>query len=89
VEDYVVLNEALESGTVFANLKAVGCYLTTAINIMKEIKEDLWTLLKSISLQMPFKLIRKFVVHYFQLEHAGSMIYAALLAPDDHPYYQE
>jgi len=89
IEDYAEINEAFTSGAVHANLKALGCYLTTAVTIMKEIKGDLWTLLKSIALKTPFKLIRKFVVHYFQLENAGSMIYAALLAPSDHPYYQE
>ena len=81
------INEEYRSGQKIINLHATGMMFACAARILEEVNRDLYEIVCSGKL-MSYRMVRKFVVSYQQLNEFSIVCYSAFAAPMDDIFYQ-
>ena len=86
-EKFAKVNEEYRSGQKLINIHATGMCFAAAVKVVEEINRDLYEIVCSGRL-MSYRMVRKFVVDYLQLDDFANLLYAAFKAPLDDIFYQ-
>ena len=76
-ERYVKINKDYRSGAKLINISATGIMFECAAKILEEVNRDLYEIVCSGKL-MSYRMVRKFVVDYLQLDDFAVACYAAM-----------
>ena len=85
-EKYEKINKDYRSGAKLINISATGIMFECAAKILEEVNRDLYEIVCSGKL-MSYRMVRKFVVDYLQLDDFAVTCYAAMQTPYDDIFY--
>jgi len=75
------------SGEETINVSAAGMVFECTLRVMEEVNKDLNEILGNIS-NLPFRMVRKFIVDFYQMDLMDQVLYSAFKAPKDDIFYQ-